>query len=76
MSRRKNDHLTDRHEKIIRFIRAYVADEGEYPTMARIGEAVGPRSRSSVHYTLQDMERLGAVVRGREGRRAVYRLTY
>jgi SOS-response transcriptional repressor LexA len=73
MSRRKNDHLTDR--EIVRFIRAYVADEGEYPTMAEIGVAVGLRSRSSVHYTLQDMERLGAVVRGREGRRNVYRPT-
>lgn len=73
MSRRRNDHLTDRQEKIARFIREWVADKGEYPTLDDIGAEFGLSARSSVHYQLQQMERLGAVTRDKDGGRNVYR---
>ncbi|MFE5369234.1 LexA family protein [Streptomyces mirabilis] len=74
MSRRKSDHLTDRQEAIARCMRRWVVDKGEYPTLREIGGEVGIASPATVHYQLQEMERLGAVARG-EGSSRVYRLT-
>lgn len=73
MPRQRSDHLTDRQEKIARFIREWIADKGEHPTLSDIGAAMGFSARSSVHYQLQQMEQLGAVMRTKEGRRNVYR---
>ncbi|WP_233273142.1 LexA family protein [Streptomyces broussonetiae] len=57
------DHLTDTQERILRHIRQAIADRGEAPTMAEIGEAVGMRSRASVHYRLAELAAKGAIVR-------------
>lgn len=75
MARQKIDYLTDRQEEILRVIRRWVADQGEYPTLTAIGAEMGFSARSSVHYQLQRMEQLGAVTRGQVGRRNVYRPT-
>lgn len=56
-------HLTATQERILRVIRQVIADRGEAPTMAEIGEAVGMRSRASVHYQLGELEAKGAIVR-------------
>jgi repressor LexA len=57
------DHLTHTQERILRCIRQAILDRGEAPTVAEIGEAVGMRSRSSVHYQLVELETKGAIVR-------------
>ncbi|MFG3205309.1 LexA family protein [Streptomyces sp. NPDC048192] len=57
------DHLTDAQERILRCIRQAILDRGEAPTVAEIGEAVGMRSRASVHYQLVELETKGAIVR-------------
>jgi SOS-response transcriptional repressor LexA len=57
------DHLTDTQERILRAIRQAILDHGEAPTVTEIGEAVGMRSRASVHYQLVELETKGAIVR-------------
>ncbi|MFG2359925.1 hypothetical protein [Streptomyces sp. NPDC048521] len=49
--------------RILRCIRRHIADHGEAPTMRQIGQAVGMRSRASVHYQLVELEAKCAIVR-------------
>ena len=65
MARHRVDHLTDTQERILRCIRQTIADRGEAPTVAEIGEQVGMRSRASVHYQLTELERKHAIARER-----------
>ncbi|MFI2764877.1 hypothetical protein ACH5A3_39610 [Streptomyces echinatus] len=65
------DHLTDTQERVLRCIRQAIADRGEAPTVAEIGEAVGMRSRSSVHYQLVELEAKGAIARERRRSRGI-----
>lgn len=67
------DHLTDIQERILRCIREAIADRGEAPTYAEIGQAVGMRSRASVHYQVVELEAKQAIVR-EPGRRRGIRL--
>ncbi|MEU3529698.1 hypothetical protein AB0E62_38660 [Streptomyces sp. NPDC038707] len=57
------DHLTDTQERILRRIRRHITDHGEAPTVQQIGQAVGMRSRASVHYQLVELEAKYAIVR-------------
>ncbi|MFF1732008.1 hypothetical protein [Streptomyces sp. NPDC058247] len=68
------DHLTERQERIVRCIREWVAETGEYPTVREIGAGVGLRSPSSVLYHLRRMEAQGVVVHD-DRRQRSYRLT-
>ena len=74
MARHRVDHLTERQEHIVRFIRDHITDTGEAPTVVEIGEHVGLRSRSAVHYQLRQCEEKGAIVRERRRARGI-RLT-
>jgi len=65
------DHLTDTQERILRVIRQTIADRGEAPTYAEIGQAVGLRSRSSVHYQLGELQAKAAIVRDPGRRRGI-----
>ncbi|MFB7757920.1 hypothetical protein ACFC18_51530 [Streptomyces sp. NPDC056121] len=56
------DHLTERQERIVRCIREWVAETGEYPTVREIGAGVGLSSPSSVLYHLRRMEAQGILV--------------
>ncbi|MFF7127194.1 LexA family protein [Streptomyces sp. NPDC008240] len=67
------DHLTDIQERILRCIRAHIADHGEAPTYAQIGAAVGMRSRASVHYQIGELVTKHAIVH-EPGRRRGIRL--
>ncbi|MFF1562024.1 hypothetical protein ACFVY1_00590 [Streptomyces sp. NPDC058293] len=67
------DYLTERQERIVRYIREWVAETGEYPTIREIGAGVGLSSPSSVLYQLRRMEARGVVVRD-DGRQRSYRL--
>ncbi|MCC5480563.1 LexA family protein [Streptomyces barringtoniae] len=57
------EHLTETQERVLRCIRQTIADRGEAPTVQEIGDAVGMRSRSSVHYQLVELETKQAIVR-------------
>ncbi|MEU0965682.1 hypothetical protein ABZ357_09730 [Streptomyces sp. NPDC005917] len=55
------DHLTERQERIVACIREWITEYGEAPTVTEIGERVGLRSRSAVHYQLRQCEQRGAI---------------
>ncbi|MGV4989070.1 LexA family protein [Streptomyces sp. NRAIS3] len=57
------EHLTDTQERVLRCIRQAITDRGEAPTVQEIGDAVGMRSRASVHYQLVELETKQAIVR-------------
>jgi repressor LexA len=50
---------TPMQERILRVIRQCIANRGEAPSVTEIGEAVGLRSRTSVHYHLVELETKG-----------------
>ncbi|MER6738234.1 LexA family protein [Streptomyces puniciscabiei] len=56
-------HLTPAQERILHCIRQAILDRGEAPTVSEIGQAVGMRSRSSVHYQVLELESKQAIVR-------------
>jgi repressor LexA len=68
------DHLTDTQERILRCTRRHIADHGDAPTVQQIGQAVGMRSRASVHHQLVEPEAKSAIVR-EPGRTRGIRLT-
>jgi repressor LexA len=74
MGHYKVEHLTERQDAILRYIRHTIADTGEAPTMREIGAHVGLRSRSAIHYQLGEMEAKGAIVRDHHRPRGI-RLT-
>ncbi|MEU9323165.1 hypothetical protein AB0D91_05035 [Streptomyces canus] len=74
MAQHKVDYLTDTQERILRIIRAAIAERGEAPSLDEIGAAVGMRSRASVHYQLRELEAKAAIARDPHRPRAI-RLT-
>ncbi|AWT42535.1 MULTISPECIES: LexA family protein [Streptomyces] len=74
MAQHRIAYPTPMQERILRVIRQSIADRGEAPSVTEIGEAVGLRSRASVHYHLVELEAKGAIVRDRYRTRAI-RLT-
>lgn len=63
MVRHRVDYLTDIQERILRYIREAVVEDGEAPTIVEIGRHVGMTSRGSVIYQLRELETKGAIVR-------------
>lgn len=68
------DHPTERQVRIVRGIREWVAETGDYPIAREIDAGVGLRSPSSVLYHLRRMKAQGIVVHD-DRRRRSYRLT-
>jgi repressor LexA len=63
MTRHRIEHLTPAQERILAYIRQSIVDRGEAPTLEEIGVEFGLRSRSAVHYQLEQMQRKGAITR-------------
>ena len=63
--------LSDRQQRMLRFIRAYLSDHGRPPTVREIGNAVGISSTSVVDYNLRVLERDGQLRRERELSRGI-----
>jgi repressor LexA len=63
--------LSDRQERILRFIRQYMGEHGRPPTVREIGIAVGISSTSVVDYNLRVLERDGHLRRERELSRGI-----
>ncbi|HVM12737.1 MAG TPA: transcriptional repressor LexA [Egibacteraceae bacterium] len=63
--------LTARQQRVLEVIREAVETRGYPPSVREIGEAVGLRSASSVHYQLGTLERLGYLRRDPTRPRAI-----
>lgn len=63
--------LSDRQQRMLRFIRQYAGEHGRPPTVREIGLAVGISSTSVVDYNLRLLERDGRLRRERELSRGI-----
>lgn len=61
MSRRKTPYPSDTQVRVLREIRAAIADRGEAPSLAELAAATG-LGRSTVHYQLRELQAKGALV--------------
>ena len=61
---------SNKAEKIVEFVNAFVAENGYSPSVREIGEAVGLRSTASVSYHLQALQAKGILgAAGQKGRK-------
>ena len=61
---------SNKAEKIVEFVNAFVAENGYSPSVREIGEAVGLRSTASVSYHLQALQEKGLIqAPGAKGRK-------
>jgi len=70
---RKRKGLTERHRKILEFLREYQAENKYPPSIREIGEKTGISSTSVVNYYLEQLEREGLIERDRGISRGVPR---
>jgi repressor LexA len=72
---RKRKGLTERHRKILEFLREYQAENKYPPSIREIGEKTGISSTSVVNYYLEQLEREGLIERDRGISRGVRLVT-
>ncbi len=72
---RKRKGLTERHRKILDFLREYQAENKYPPSIREIGEKTGISSTSVVNYYLDQLEREGLIERDRGISRGVRLVT-
>lgn len=63
--------LTGMQQKIYDYIVSCVRDQGYPPSVREIGEAVGLRSPSTVHFHLKHLEEAGVIEKGAGKGRAI-----
>lgn len=63
--------LSERQQRILTYIRDYIASNGYPPSIREIGAAVGISSTSVVNYNLNKLEQAGLIKRGREVSRGI-----
>ena len=63
--------LSPMQQKIYEYITACIRDQGYPPSVREIGEAVGLKSPSTVHFHLKHLEELGVIVKGSGKGRAI-----
>lgn len=63
--------LSRKQREIYEYIAACIREQGYAPTVREIGEAVGLRSPSTVHFHLKRLEEAGAIVKGAGKGRAI-----
>ena len=63
--------LSKMQRKIYEYIAACIRDQGYPPSVREIGEAVGLKSPSTVHFHLKHLEELGVIVKGSGKGRAI-----
>lgn len=64
--------LSDRQQKVVEYLRDFIAANGYAPAMRQIGEAVGLTSPSSVKHQLQALENKGVLRRDPNVPRSIY----
>ena len=67
--------LTERHQKILDFVSAYVEKHSYPPSIREIGEATGISSTSVVTYYLKQLTEMGKIERDEKNSRALRRIT-
>ena len=67
--------LTKMQQKIYEYIAACIREQGYPPSVREIGEAVGLRSPSTVHFHLKQLEEAGVIVKT-EGKTRAITLTH
>ena len=60
--------LTHMQQKVYDYIVSCIQTQGYPPSVREIGDAVGLKSPSTVHFHLKHLEEAGGTVKGREGR--------
>ena len=63
--------LSPMQQKISEYIAACIRDQGYPPSVREIGDAVGLKSPSTVHFHLKHLEELGVIVKGSGKGRAI-----
>lgn len=63
--------LTDKQQQIYDYIVAFQKDQGYPPSVREIGEAVGLKSPSTVHFHLKHLEEAGVIEKGAGKGRAI-----
>ena len=64
-------NLTAKQQQIYDYILAFTAEHGYPPSVREIGDAVGLKSPSTVHFHLKHLEELGVIVKGSGKGRAI-----
>lgn len=60
---RRKQRMTDRWEKVLRFIRAYIKLHGVSPSYAVMAESLGMKSRANMHRIVKRLEEEGHLQR-------------
>lgn len=68
---RKSKGLSERHHKILDFLKAYQIENNYPPSIREIGENTGISSTSVVNYYLDQLEKMGLIERDRKISRGV-----
>lgn len=68
---KKKKELSERHKKILRFLRSHQKKEGYPPTIREIGEATDISSTSVVNYYLNQLEEMGKIERHKKISRGI-----
>lgn len=63
--------LSTMQKKIYTYIASYIQAQGYPPSVREIGEAVGLKSPSTVHFHLKNLEEAGVITKGRGKGRAI-----
>jgi len=71
MMARKNKGLSERHKKILAFLKEYQIANNYPPSIREIGENTGISSTSVVNYYLDQLEKMGHIERDRKISRGV-----
>lgn len=75
MMARKPKGITEKHQKILKFLREYQQNHQYPPSIREIGEYIGVASTSQINYYLEQLEQHGLIERDRGVSRGV-RLTH
>ncbi len=67
----KKKGLSERHKKILRFLKSHQKREGYPPTIREIGKATNISSTSVVNYYLDQLEKMGKIERQRKISRGI-----
>ena len=68
---KKDTSISLKQQQILAVIQSAIKAKGYPPSVREIGEAVGPKSPSTVHMHLNKLEQLGAIRRESEKNRAI-----
>jgi SOS-response transcriptional repressor LexA len=60
---RRKQKMTDRWEKVLRFIRAYIKIHGVSPSYGVMAEGLGMKSRANMHRIVKRLEEEGHIQR-------------